>query len=219
MIEAIKKLFDFILHIDVHLTEIVSNYGTLTYAVLFLVVFCETGLVVMPFLPGDSLFFAAGAISAASGLNVLLTIIVCMAAAILGNTVNFAIGKRIGPAIFNRDSRFIKREYLERTQEFYDRHGTKAIVLSRFLPIFRTFVPFIAGIAGMNPFKHLVYNIVGAVLWVNLFVLGGYFFGRIPFVQKNFSLVIIGILVVTVLPAIVTVVKTKFFPSKDVKGL
>ncbi len=216
MIEAIKKLFDFILHIDVHLTEIVSNYGTLTYAVLFLVVFCETGLVVTPFLPGDSLFFAAGAISAASGLNVVLTIFVCLAAAIIGNTVNFAIGRKIGPAIFNKESRFIKKEYLEKTQEFYEKHGTKAIVLSRFLPIFRTFVPFIAGIAHMNPYKHLVYNIVGATLWVNLFVLGGYFFGKIPFVQKNFSLVIIGILVVTVLPAVITVIKAKFFPDKKV---
>ncbi len=216
MIEAIKKLFDFILHIDVHLTEIVSNYGTLTYAVLFLVVFCETGLVVTPFLPGDSLFFAAGAISAASGLNVVLTIFVCLAAAIIGNTVNFSIGRKIGPAIFNKESRFIKKEYLEKTQEFYEKHGTKAIVLSRFLPIFRTFVPFIAGIAHMNPYKHLVYNIVGATLWVNLFVLGGYFFGKIPFVQKNFSLVIIGILVVTVLPAVITVIKAKFFPDKKV---
>lgn len=216
MIEAIKKLFDFILHIDVHLTEIVSNYGTLTYAVLFLVVFCETGLVVTPFLPGDSLFFAAGAISAASGLNVVLTIFVCLAAAIIGNTVNFAIGRKIGPAIFNKESRFIKKEYLEKTQEFYEKHGTMAIVLSRFLPIFRTFVPFIAGIAHMNPYKHLVYNIVGATLWVNLFVLGGYFFGKIPFVQKNFSLVIIGILVVTVLPAVITVIKAKFFPDKKV---
>ena len=216
MIEAIKKIFDFILHIDVHLTEIVSNYGTLTYVVLFLVVFCETGLVVTPFLPGDSLFFAAGAISASSGLNVVLTIVVCMVAAIVGNTVNFAIGKRVGPAIFNKESRFIKKEYLEKTKAFYDKHGTKAIVLSRLLAIFRTFVPFIAGIAGMNPFKHLVYNIVGAVLWVNIFVLGGYFFGSIPFVQNNFSLVIIGILVVTVLPAVITVIKAKFFPDKEV---
>jgi len=214
MIETIKKIIDFILHIDAHLIEIVNNYGTATYAILFLVVFCETGLIVTPFLPGDSLFFAAGAICASSSLNIYLTLFVCLAGAILGNTINYAIGKKIGPAIFKKESKLIKKEYLERTHEFYVKHGVKAIVLSRFLPIFRTFVPFIAGIAGMNPAKHFFYNVVGAFLWVFTFVLGGYFFGQIPFVKENFSMVIIGILIVTVMPAIIALVRRKFFRRK-----
>lgn len=214
MIEAIKKIIDFILHIDAHLIEIVNNYGTATYAILFLVVFCETGLIITPFLPGDSLFFAAGAICASSSLNIYLTLFVCLAGAILGNTINYAIGKKIGPAIFKRESKLIKKEYLERTHEFYVKHGVKAIILSRFLPIFRTFVPFIAGIAGMNPATHFFYNVVGAFLWVFTFVLGGYFFGQIPFVKENFSMVIIGILVVTIMPAIIAVIRRKFFPRK-----
>ncbi|MCO6460603.1 MAG: DedA family protein [Saprospiraceae bacterium] len=219
MIETAKKIIDFILHIDTHLLEIANNYGTATYIILFLVVFCETGLVVTPFLPGDSLFFAAGAICATSGLNIFLTIAVCLAGAIIGNTVNYEIGRRLGPSIFKKDSKFIKKEHLEKTQEFYHKHGTKAIVLSRFLPIFRTFVPFVAGVAGMNPMKHFVYNVLGAVLWVLIFVLAGYFFGKIKFVQENFSLVIIGILVVTILPGIIAFLKNKFSSRKKEKTI
>ncbi|MCO5276530.1 MAG: DedA family protein [Saprospiraceae bacterium] len=215
MIETIKKIIDFILHIDAHLLEIANNYGTATYIILFLVVFCETGLVVTPFLPGDSLFFAAGALCGTSSLNLFLTIAVCLAGAIIGNTVNYEIGKRLGPAIFKNGNRFIKKEHIEKTQEFYLKHGTKAIVLSRFLPIFRTFVPFIAGIANMNPAKHFFYNVIGAILWVFTFVLAGYFFGKIPFVQENFSIVIIGILVVTILPGIFAFLKSKFSAKKE----
>ncbi len=218
MIDAIKKLIDFILHIDAHLIEIVNNYGSATYIILFFVVFCETGLIIMPFLPGDSLFFAAGAICASSNLNIWMTVFVCLAGAIIGNTVNYSIGKRLGPTLFKKESRFFKKEYLEKTHAFYEKHGVKAVILSRFLPIFRTFVPFVAGIAGMNAATHLFYNVVGAILWVFLFVFGGYFFGQIPVVQENFSIVIILILVITVLPAVYALIRQKFFPSKEVSN-
>lgn len=216
MLEVFKKLIDYVLHIDVHLIEIVNNYGNLTYLILFLIVFCETGLVVTPFLPGDSLFFAAGAICASSDLNIWITMAVCLVAAIVGNTVNYSIGRYLGPKMYQTNSRWIKKEYLDKTHAFYEKHGAKAIVLCRFLPIFRTFVPFVAGIAGMNAFVHFIYNVIGAVLWVGLFVMGGYLFGNIPAVKNNFSLVIIIILVVTVLPAVYAVLKGKF--SKSAKS-
>lgn len=218
MIEAIKKLFDFILHIDAHLIEIVNNYGSATYMILFLVVFCETGLIVTPFLPGDSLFFAAGAICATSNLNIWLTVLVCLAGAIIGNTVNYSIGKRLGHHIFKKDSRFFKKEHLEKAHIFYEKHGVKAIIISRFLPIFRTFVPFVAGVAGMNAATHFLYNVIGAFLWVFLFVFGGYFFGQIPIVQNNFSVVIIVILVVTVLPTIFAFARQRFLSKKKLEN-
>ena len=219
MLEAIKKIIDFILHIDAHLIEIVNNYGSTTYMILFLVVFCETGLIIMPFLPGDSLFFAAGAICATSTLNIWVTVLVCLAGAIIGNTVNYSIGKRLGPAMFAKENRFIKKEYLIKTQAFYEKHGVKAVVISRFLPIFRTFVPFVAGIAGMNAAKHFLYNVIGAFLWVFIFVFAGYFFGQIPFVQENFSVVIIVILIVTAAPTLFAVVRQQFLARGKKKDI
>ncbi len=217
MIDTIKRIIDFILHIDVHLIEIVNNYGSATYLILFLVVFCETGLIITPFLPGDSLFFAAGAICASSSLNIWMTVLVCLAGAILGNTVNYSIGKRLGHIIFKKDSKFFKKEYLEKAHIFYEKHGVKAVILSRFLPIFRTFVPFVAGVAGMNAATHFLYNVIGAVLWVFIFVFGGYFFGQIPIVQDNFSVVIIGILIITILPTVFAFARQRFLYKKKVK--
>ena len=214
MIDTIKKVIDFVLHIDAHLIEIVNNYGSATYLILFLVVFCETGLIITPFLPGDSLFFAAGAICSSSNLNIWVTVIVCLAGAIIGNTVNYSIGKRLGPALFKKESRFFKKEYLEKTHAFYEKHGVKAVILSRFLPIFRTFVPFVAGIAGMNAATHFLYNVIGAILWVFIFVFAGFFFGQIQVVQDNFSIVMIAILIITALPAIYALIRQRFFPSK-----
>ncbi|HQW10648.1 MAG TPA: DedA family protein [Saprospiraceae bacterium] len=214
MIDFIQKTIDFILHIDKHLVDIINHYGNVTYVILFLVVFCETGLVITPFLPGDSLFFAAGALCAKSDLNIYLTLLVCFLGAILGNTVNYSIGKRIGPTIFNSKSKLIKKEYLDKTHAFYEKHGAKAIILSRFLPIFRTFVPFIAGVAKMDARQHLIYNVIGAALWVSIFVLLGYFFGMTEVVQNNFSAFIILIIVVTLLPGLLAFIKNQFFKKK-----
>lgn len=203
--EFFRKLFDFVLHIDQHLLELVQNYGSTTYLILFAIIFAETGLVVAPFLPGDSLFFAAGAICASGSLSYWVVLILCIIAGILGNTVNYAIGRKVGPAIFkSNNNRWIKKENLDKAHDFYEKYGARAIVLGRFLPFFRTFVPFIAGIAAMDPWKHFLYNVLGAVLWVGSFVTLGYFFGRMPAVKENFSLVILGILVVTAIPPIIS---------------
>ncbi len=213
--EFLQKIIDFILHIDQHLTDLILQFGNMTYLILFLIVFCETGLVVTPFLPGDSLFFAAGALAANGSMSLPLIFIVCFLGAVLGNTVNYFIGRKLGPMIFNTNNRFIKKKHLESTQLFYEKHGAKAIVLSRFLPIFRTFVPFVAGVAKMNAWMHFVYNILGAFLWVGIFVSLGYFFGRIPFVQENFSLFILIIIGVTLLPGIIAFIRQRFFRKKE----
>lgn len=195
-------IIDFILHIDEHLVDLVNTYGTLIYVILFLIIFCETGLVVTPFLPGDSLLFAAGALAAAGDMNVLLLLIICIAAAILGNTSNFLIGKYIGPRVFERGRiKLINQEYLLRTQAFFAKHGPKAIVISRFLPIFRTFVPFVAGVGKMDTAKFSLYNIASGFLWVTPVTLAGYFFGNIPFIKNNFSIVVLLIIVISLLPA------------------
>lgn len=213
--EFLQRIIDFILHIDQHLVELIQQFGNLTYFFLFLIVFCETGLVVTPFLPGDSLFFAAGALSAKGSMNLFIVFIVCFIGAVLGNTVNYFIGRKLGPMIFNSNNRFIKKKHLDSTQEFYEKHGAKAIVLSRFLPIFRTFVPFVAGVAKMNAWLHFVYNIIGALLWVGIFVSLGYFFGRIPVVQENFSVFILLIIVITLLPGLFAFIKQRFFNKKN----
>lgn len=200
---------DFFLHIDKYLGPIVQNYGGWTYGLLFLIIFLETGLVVAPFLPGDSLLFAAGAFAAQGFLNPLFLFIFLSAAAILGDTVNYWIGYRIGKKIFERDRPFISEEYLKRTQNFYEKHGKKTIILARFIPIIRTFAPFIAGVGRMNYVQFLSYNIIGGFFWIALFVFSGYFFGNVPVVQNNFSAVILAIIVISVIPAIVEFWKHK----------
>jgi membrane-associated protein len=198
----IRLAIDFVLHIDHYLDVIIRSVGIGTYGVLFLIIFIETGLVVTPFLPGDSLLFAAGAFSAKGSLEVLPLWLLLMAAAVIGDSANYWIGNKVGSRVFEEDTRWVKREYLERTQKFYEKHGGKTILLARFVPIVRTFAPFVAGIGKMRYGYFLTYNIVGGTLWVSLFLWGGYFFGGLPFVEKNFSLVIIAIVLISVLPAV-----------------
>jgi membrane-associated protein len=200
--DLILALVDFILHIDKHLDTIIRNYGVWTYSLLFLIVFCETGLVVTPFLPGDSLLFAAGAFAARGSLDVALLFFVLSVAAIAGDTVNYSIGRYLAPRM-EQGIPFIRHEHLERTHAFYEKHGGKTIVIARFMPIVRTFAPFVAGIGAMEYHKFIGYNVGGALLWVSLFVFGGYFFGNIPAVEENFTLVIFAIIFVSVLPGII----------------
>jgi membrane-associated protein len=207
--ELLQHLIDFILHIDQHLAELTQQYGLWTYAILFAIVFCETGLVVTPLLPGDSLLFAAGALAALpdAALNVHLVVLLLCAAAILGDTVNYWIGHTLGPVVFERNSRFFKREHLVRTQAFYEKHGGKTIVLARFFPIIRTFAPFVAGVGRMHYGRFIGYNIVGGILWVVLFTYLGYFFGNLPFVKDNFSLVVLAIIVLSLLPGLLELLR------------
>ena len=207
--DVIRQLVDFILHIDIHLAELIARYGTGTLVLLFLIVFAETGLVVTPFLPGDSLLFAAGAFAARGALDIGLLVPILLVAAILGDTVNYWIGHKIGRRAFSGKIPFIKQEYLQRTESFYERHGGKTIILARFVPIIRTFAPFVAGIGTMSYARFIVYNVVGALLWVVLFTVGGYFFGNLPMVQRNFKLVILAIIVVSVMPIVVEFVRAR----------
>jgi membrane-associated protein len=207
--EVIQQLVDFILHIDVHLAELIARYGTGTLVLLFLIVFAETGLVVTPFLPGDSLLFAAGAFAARGALDIGLLVPVLLVAAILGDTVNYWVGHKIGRRAFSGKIPFVKQEYLQRTESFYEKHGGKTIILARFVPIIRTFAPFVAGIGTMTYSRFFTYNVVGAILWVVLFTVGGYFFGNLPMVQRNFKLVILAIIVVSVMPIVVEYVRAR----------
>jgi len=202
--EMLREVFEFFLHIDEALKQLTATYGVWTYAILVLVVFCETGLVVTPFLPGDSLLFAAGAIAAdpAAGLDPLVLYVLLTVAAIVGDSVNYSIGARLGIKIFDLNLPFVKREYLDRANEFYAKHGAKMIVMARFVPIVRTFAPFAAGIAKMDYKTFITYNVVGAFIWTTLFIWAGYFFGNLPFVQDNFELVALAIVVLSVLPMI-----------------
>lgn len=195
---------DFFLHLDKHLVELVQNYGTATYWILFLIIFCETGLVVTPILPGDSLLFATGAIAALGSLNIHVIVGLLIVAAVLGDGVNYWIGSKLGMKVFeNKNSRIFKQEYLKKTQSFYDRYGGKTIVIARFVPIVRTFAPFLAGIGSMSYAKFAMYNITGAILWISSITYAGYFFADHEIVKKNFSLVILGIIVVSLLPAVI----------------
>jgi len=191
---------DFILHLDKYLNLIISQFGAWTYALLFLIIFAETGLVITPFLPGDSLLFAAGTFAAVDSLNVIILFTTLTLAAILGDTVNYSFGKLLGRAAFRKYFKIFKKEYLDKTQKFYDKYGVKTIVLARFVPIVRTFAPFIAGVGAMNYFKFLLYNVIGGIIWVALFVFGGYFFGNIQWVKDNFSLVILIIVALSFVP-------------------
>lgn len=202
MPEIITKLIDIFLHLDKNLAIVISQYGITTYFLLFLIIFMETGFVITPFLPGDSLLFASGALSATSSLNIFILYGLLLAAAILGDTVNYWVGHFIGPRVFEKDTKFIKREYLLKTQKFYDKYGGHAIILARFVPIIRTFAPFVAGVAKMS-YKHFItYNIVGGLLWVSLFTWGGYFFGNLPFVKANFHYVVVAIILLSITPII-----------------
>ena len=204
------ELTNILLHLDKYLGQAICDYGTWSYLLLFLIVFCETGLVVTPFLPGDSLLFAAGALAATvPALNVKLLLVLLGVAAILGDTVNYAIGTAIGPRAFTGNVRLLKREYLERTQQFYEKHGGKTIILARFVPIVRTFAPFVAGVGTMKYGRFVVYNIAGGCLWVAMFALGGFFFGNLDFVKKNLSLVVVGIVLISVLPMVWELLKAR----------
>ncbi|HET6946331.1 MAG TPA: DedA family protein [bacterium] len=196
------ELLEFLLHIDQHLDALLRQYGTLTYALLAAVIFLETGLVITPFLPGDSLLFASGALAARGSLDWPWLILLLSAAAITGNTVNYWIGRLVGAKAFRASSRWFRRDHLERTHRFYERYGGMTIVLTRFLPIFRTFAPFVAGIARMGVVRFLVYNVAGGALWVTLLVFAGYLFGNLPVVRRNFPLVVAGIIVVSLVPAV-----------------
>lgn len=199
--EFLQILFDFLLHLDEHLAAIIERFGTASYIILFLVIFAETGLVIFPFLPGDSLLFAAGAISSTSALNPVLLFILLASAAIIGDSVNYWVGNYVGPKAFKSEkSKFFKKEYLTRTHEFYEKHGGKTIVLARFIPIIRTFAPFVAGIGKMNYPHFLFYNVTGALLWVGIFVFGGFYFGNLPLARDNFFLVILAIIFISILP-------------------
>lgn len=201
--EFLVRLIDIFLHIDVHLRAITQDYGTWTYAILFAIVFCETGLVVTPFLPGDSLLFAAGAVASLGSIHVGVVMLLLVAAAILGDTVNYAIGYRVGPEIFRKNTgRLFRTEHLDKTHRFYERYGGKTIVLARFVPIVRTFAPFVAGIGRMRYFHFLVYNVSGGIAWVVGLVGAGYYFGNIPVIRERFSLVILAIIVLSVLPIV-----------------
>ncbi len=205
--EILQNLLDFFLHLDTYLDQIIRTYGVWTYALLFAIIFMETGLVVTPFLPGDSLLFAAGTFAAIGSLNVWLLWFLLFIAAALGDTVNYWIGNKVGPRAFDGNVRFLKKEYLDQTQEFYDKHGGKTIVLARFVPIVRTFAPFVAGVGTMEYRRFITYNIFGAFIWTGLFIGLGYFFGNIPIVQENFELVVVVIIFISIVPMVIEFVK------------
>ena len=202
--DLLSGLFDALVHLDKHLLEAVQSYGGWVYLLLFLIVFCETGLVVTPFLPGDSLLFVAGTVAGAGSMNVHLLVVLLIAAAVLGDSVNYAIGRWLGPRVFRRDdSWFFKRAYIERTHAYFDRYGGRTIVIARFIPIIRTYAPFVAGIGRMDYYRFLMFNVGGAVLWVALITYAGYLFGNVPIVKNNLTVVILGIILLSISPGIV----------------
>ncbi|UCC54111.1 MAG: DedA family protein [Anaerolineaceae bacterium] len=219
--ELLQTLIDIFLHLDTYLDEVIRTYGVWTYALLFMIIFMETGLVVTPFLPGDSLLFAAGTFAGIGSLNAWLLWLLVFVAAVLGDTVNYWIGNKVGPRAFEGNVRFLKKEYLDQTQEFYDKHGGKTIVLARFVPIVRTFAPFVAGVGTMEYRRFFTYNVFGAFIWTALFISLGYFFGNIPFVQENFELVVIVIILISIVPMVIEFVRGRAevtsgtMPSKE----
>ena len=207
---VVASAIDFILHIDQHLLALSAQYGIWIYAILFTIVFCETGLIVTPFLPGDSLLFAAGGIAALGGMDIHLMVMLLFAAAILGDALNFTVGKYFGGRLFaNSDSKIFRREYLDKTHHFYEKHGGKTIIIARFVPIVRTFAPFVAGMGKMHYAKFIRYNIIGGFLWVILFSYAGYFFANFPVVKNNLGLVMGGIIIVSILPGIIEITRAK----------
>ena len=210
------NLIDFILHVDQHLFEFITNYGVWVYGILFLIIFVETGLVVMPFLPGDSLLFAAGALAASTGaMNPWILGALLFIAAVLGDTVNYHIGKYIGPRVFEIESRFINKEHLIKTSQFFEKHGGKTIIIARFMPFIRTFAPFVAGAGTMHYRNFLLFNAIGAALWVGSFVTLGYIFGNLPVVKDNFTHLIFGIIILSVLPGVIGYIRHKFFNKNN----
>lgn len=207
--ELLQYLFDVFLHLDKHLSVVIAAYGTWTYLILFLIIFCETGLVVTPFLPGDSLLFAIGTFAALDTLNVSVLFISLSAAAILGDSVNYAVGRYMGARVFQSNGRFLKKEHLDRTHRFYEKYGGKTIILARFVPIIRTFAPFVAGVGAMSYARFIAYNVAGALLWIGGFVFAGYFFGNIPAVKRNFTIVIMAIIAISILPGLIEYIKHK----------
>jgi membrane-associated protein len=206
--ELIKALLEILMHLDTHLDLVIRSYGTWTYGILFLIIFLETGLVVTPFLPGDSLLFAGGTFAALGSLDAKWLVVFLSIAAIAGDTVNYWIGHAVGPKVFTKEkSRFLNKEYLYRTHRFYEKYGGKAIILARFIPIIRTFAPFVAGIGSMTYRRFIIYNVSGGIAWVVMFVLGGYLFGNIPVVKQNFSLVIFAIIFLSILPGIIEFIR------------
>ena len=215
LINLVMHVVHFILKIDVHLVAITTEYGAWSYAILFLIVFAETGFVVTPFLPGDSLLFAAGALAALGSLDLTLLMFLLFVAAVVGDAVNYHIGKAMGPKVLSGKYGFLKKEYLDKTQAFYDKYGVKTIIIARFVPIVRTFAPFMAGVGNMNYGRFVTYNIVGALMWVSICCLAGYFFGNIPVVKKNFGLVVLGIIFVSVLPVAIEILRAKMAPKQN----
>jgi len=215
----IMQFFNFIMHLDTHLTQLANDFGIWTYLILFIVIFCETGLVVTPFLPGDSLIFLVGALAASGELNFPVIIAVLMIAAVLGDSCNYEIGKYFGPKLFHKENvKFLNKEYLMKTHSFYEKHGGKTIIIARFIPIIRTFAPFVAGMGSMNYSKFISYNVIGGISWVALFSFAGFLFGDIPFVKNNFSLVILAIILISLLPGVIAYLKSKKEgPSKESK--
>jgi len=209
--DFIHFFIDFVLHIDIHLREIVEQYQFWTYLILFIIIFCETGLVVTPFLPGDSLLFAAGAIAAMEGnpLNIFLIIVVLSAAAVLGDSVNYEIGKRLGHKVYEREYKLIKKEHLLKTHAFYEKHGGKTIIIARFMPIIRTFAPFVAGVGEMTFKRFFSFNVVGGILWVIAFSLTGFFFGNIPVVKRNFTIVVFTIIILSLMPMVIAFIQSR----------
>lgn len=207
---SLAYFVDLILNLNLHMGEIIDRYGTWIYLILFLVIFCETGLVVTPFLPGDSLLFVIGALAAGGEIDMLAITMLLMLAAIIGNMVNYQIGRSVGPIIFEAERiRFLNKEHLLKTQKFYEKHGGKAVVIARFMPIFRTFVPFVAGIARMDYMRFTFYNAASSAAWVLVFILGGYLFGNIPIVEENFTLVIFIVIFISLMPGIITAWREK----------
>lgn len=214
MSELLFKFTDVMLHLDVHLSSTISEYGLWTYLILFVIVFCETGLVVTPFLPGDSLLFAAGAFAGKEVLQLKVLIPILCIAGIIGDAVNYGVGRYLGPKVLNGNSPFLRADYLTKTQRFYERYGGKTIIIARFVPIVRTFAPFLAGVGQMNYSRFGMFNIAGAILWVVTFCVAGFYFGNIPLVRKNFTLVILAIIVVSVLPAVIEMLRNRKTPAK-----
>jgi membrane-associated protein len=211
LIEFFAGFIDIILHLDKHLDTIIRSYGMWTYLLLFLIIFCETGLVITPILPGDSLLFAAGTFAALGSLDPAWLIISLSVAAVLGDTANYWIGSAVGPKVFHREnSRLLNKEHLKRTHEFYEKYGGKTIIIARFVPIIRTFAPFVAGIGSMTYSHFIAYNVIGGVGWIAILVLAGYFFGNIPVVRQNFSLVILAIIIISILPGVIEFVRQKY---------
>ena len=214
--ELVKDFVELFLHLDKHLNVIIQNYGVWTYLLLFLVIFCETGLVVTPLLPGDSLLFAAGTFAALGSLEVGWLFVLLSVAAIAGDTVNYWVGHYVGPKVFHKeDVRFLKKKYLDRTHEFYEKHGGKTIILARFIPIIRTFAPFVAGIGRMTYGHFISYNVIGGLAWIAIFLFGGYFFGNIPVVKNNFTIVILAIIFISVLPGVIEFLNQRYRSSRE----